>query len=300
MDRDGVGKTVSVDLIAEIGSAHMGDKGRALALIAAAAESGATTVKAQLFEPDGLWRHDDPRHAAVAPLCLPEAWLPDLKTACERAGVEFLCTPFSVRAVRVLAGLGVARMKVASGDLTYMPLLEAVGRTGLPVLLSTGFATVFEVHEALMALHGRQVSPQALWTGGPTRADIALLHCTGAYPELPACANLPRLDRLRRLFPHFRLGVSSHWREWWLDIAAVARGAMIIEKHFDLADGAGPEAGHSLLPDEFRTFARAVHDATAALIEISEGNFSEADAYARQHYRRDPSDWLRPIRYPDG
>ena len=260
-------------IIAEIGSNHVGDYERAKALVIAAARAGADIVKFQLFD-DNLWRANDPRHNAVKQYHLPYEWISELYRLCDLYNVEFLCTPFSPYAVQFL-NVYVKRWKVASGDLTFRPLLEYISATKKPVLLSCGFAYPKEIDEALKIL-------------GPR--DITLLHCSGGYPTKPEDADLTKLNILRKFF--LPIGLSSHVKQWWADLPAIGLGATVFEKHIDLADLSGPEAGHSLTPYEFEQFVVAVKDCEAAL--TPQGRFSDENLYARINYRRDPGDWLRP------
>jgi N,N'-diacetyllegionaminate synthase len=119
-----------VNIIAEVGSSHMRDKGRALELIALAASAGADTVKFQLFTADELWDKSSQNHAGTVRAELPPEWLGDLMDACAKHKVKFLCTPFSLPAVELLEYHQVEAYKIASGDLTYLPLIEAIGKTG--------------------------------------------------------------------------------------------------------------------------------------------------------------------------
>ena len=274
-----------VEMIAEVSSNHMGKLDRALMLIEAAAVAGADTVKFQYFHAETLWRENDPRYHTTLPLSMPPAWIPRLQQQCSDQGVSFLCTPFSEEAVLCLQDHGVTRYKVASGDITYFPMLQRIAQTGQPVILSTGFASYLEISRALDILDPR----------GERNKDITLLHCTGGYPTKPEDMALRRILSLGEEF-WCPVGLSSHWREWYLDLIGVAYGVVCIEKHFDL-DGAGIEAGHSLFPMEFRSLVEAVKKAHDAVGDrwINEGTMSQDDLYARINYRRDESDWLRPV-----
>lgn len=272
-----------VEIIAETGSNHNGNLVRALDLITAAARCGAHTVKFQLFD-DQLWRENDPRHNSIKPLIVPPNWIPILQSRCIAEGVKFLCTPFSIKALDILEFYNVKRYKISSGDITYKPLIALIGTLNKPVILSTGFSTMAEINQALDWLSCGEHIPQ-----------ITLLHCVGGYPTLPADANLRRIQDLREEFG-LPVGVSSHYKQWWLDVAVVMLGAVVIEKHFDLYNGqdAGVEAGHSLLPAELADLVNAVEDVKLGL-DMPDG-FCKVDQEARLNARRDPSDWSRPIR----
>ena len=150
-----------IQIIAEIGSSHNGSLDTARNLIESAAKAGADWAKFQLFSGDDLWHPSDPRLATTRRVALPEAWLPELMRCCDAAKIRFLCTPFSVRAVTVLEDWGVSAYKIASGDVTFIPLLEAVAKTRKPVFLSVGGADWNEIDRAVDILDG----------------ELTLLHC---------------------------------------------------------------------------------------------------------------------------
>ena len=271
---------MNVEVIAEIGSNHNGSLERAFELIRQADMAGVDTVKFQLFTADELWDKEDPRHATTQTVALPKEWLPELKEYTESFGMEFLCTPFSPRGVDVLENLGVKRYKISSGDLTYKALLSAVRETERPVLLSVGFSTKAERIWAIQRLRYDDAE-----------SPITLLHCTGGYPTEITDANLGNIITLSDEFPDLPIGLSSHWKEWWLDISMIHL-ISVVEKHFDLDDGNGVEAAHSLTTTEMGFFTSAVLDAVSAF--DSTPGFSEPDLYARKNYRRNPVDNLRP------
>lgn len=273
----------NVEIVAECGSNHNGNLQRALDLITLAAYRGADTAKFQLFD-NHLWRKDDPRSITTKSLALPAEWIPKLQIHCQLNGVNFLCTPFSIEALKILEFYDVKRYKIASGDITYKPLISLIGGLCKPIILSTGFSTMLEIDQALNWLNQRGPNPK-----------ITLLHCVGGYPTLPADANLFRIQSLKEEFG-LPVGVSSHYKQWWLDVAAVMLGAVMIEKHFDLYEGkdVGVEGGHSLLPSELSDLVNAVEDVRLALTTPEREGFCKVDQDARQNARRDPSDWLRP------
>ena len=159
--------------IAEIGSNYFTNGKtieRAFLLIEAAARSGATDVKFQLFEAGTLYR-DPPDD--VAGIQLPRQWVPDLHGKCKEVGVNFLCTPFDLGGVSFLNEF-VNEWKIASWDITYVPLLESISKTKKPVILSTAAATIQEIELALSYLR-----PNQNLTG------ITLMHCHSSYPTPP-------------------------------------------------------------------------------------------------------------------
>lgn len=254
--------------IAEIGSNHDGDLGRALALVDAAAGAGADCVKFQSFRaatlcarrwpgPDGRWR-PAPAFPVLERLEVPTAWHARLAEHAAARGVAFLSTPFDEATARLLVSLDVAAMKVASGDLTHLPLLRLIGSFGRPVLLSTGLATDDEIALALRALDEGAATPAR-------RPPVVLLHCVSLYPLRPDDANLRVLPALaaRHGCP---IGWSDHSPGHTLALGAVALGACVIEKHLtDDRRRQGPDHPYAMEPDEFRAMVAAIRELEAGL-----------------------------------
>ncbi len=158
-----------------------------------------------------------------------------LKRHCDDAGIEFLSTPGDLSSLKFLVEeCGVRRIKIGSDDLTYDPLLEAAEKTGLPLIISTGMASINEV---VTALHKFRPS-----TG------ITLLHCVSSYPCVFEDANLRVISTFQRRFSG-KIGYSDHCAGYLASIAAVALGAVVIEKHFELRDHKGPD--HDVSVNEF-------------------------------------------------
>jgi len=227
-----------IEIIAEAGVNHDGSLANALLLVDEAKAAGANIVKFQMFSAKKL------RRPELAPLELTRSEFEVIKEECDGLGIEFLCTPFDVDAVRFLAELGVKRMKVSSGCLRNYEILEAVRRTGLPVILSTGMATHSEASAAEVFLKG---------AGG---VPLTVLHCCSAYPAPPQDVNLLAMRRLCSPY-----GYSDHTKGITAAIAAAALGASIIEKHLTLdCRAAGPDHAASIEPDEFRAMVKAIRE----------------------------------------
>lgn len=250
-----------MNIIAEVGSVHDGSLGNALCLIRVAAECGADAVKFQTHiaaaetlpdAPCPPYFKGEPRYAYFERTGFsPEQWA-QLKAECETVGIEFLSSPFSEEAVALLDKLGVARYKVPSGEITNIPLLDAVGRTGKPVLLSSGMSTWLELDEAvatIRAYHSR----------------LALLQCTTQYPCPPERVGLNVLAEMRARYD-LPVGLSDHTLTNEAAFAAVALGAAVIEKHLTFSRRMyGSDAPHSLEPAEFADLARGVRAVEAML-----------------------------------
>ncbi|MFC2075733.1 N-acetylneuraminate synthase family protein [candidate division KSB1 bacterium] len=250
-------------IIAEIGSNHDGSLDTALKHIEAAADCGADAVKFQLFDALGHTARkklddsgnlvDQPIFSFVENITLPEEWLPALKAESEKRGLAFLCSAFDVDKVNRLEELGVTAHKVASGDLTHLPLLRYMAGKGKPVILSTGMAYLGEVAEAVEALSPAREIP------------LVLLHCVSTYPSSYGDANLWAMVTLQKAFG-FPVGLSDHSPGHTLPLGAIALGASIIEKHvtFD-RELTGPDHSYALLFDEFERMVAEVRNLETAL-----------------------------------
>jgi N-acetylneuraminate synthase/N,N'-diacetyllegionaminate synthase len=255
-------------VIAEIGSNHDGSLERALALIDAAAAAGADAVKFQSFRaatllarrwptPDGGWQ-PAPAYPILERLELPEAWHVPLRDRAAACRVAFLSTAFDEGRAGLLAALGVPAMKVASGDLTYLPLLRRIGAFGRPVLLSTGHAAPEEIGAALAAIEEGA-------GGCARRPPVVLLHCVSAYPLRPEAANLRAIPALRARWG-CPVGWSDHSPGATLALGAVALGACVVEKHLtDDRRRPGPDHPFAMEPSELRAMVDAIRELEAAL-----------------------------------
>lgn len=272
-------------IIAEAGVNHSGSLETALALVDAAADAGADIVKFQTFNANSLAGKSarkadyqqrttdaaESQQAMLKRLELPHAAHPPLIARAKERGIEFLSTPFDHQSLNFLLTLGLPRIKIGSGDLTNAPLLHAIARADMPLILSTGMATLIEVEEALGVLaHGyaRSNTPpglagfRAAWREGESRKRLAervsLLHCTTEYPCPPEDVNLAAMQTMRTAF-QLPVGYSDHTDGIEISLAAVAMGATIIEKHLTLDRNAeGPDHAASLEPGDFKRMVTAI------------------------------------------
>lgn len=262
-----IGDGAPVFIVAEAGVNHNGDPALAGQLIDVAAAAGADAVKFQTFRSAALVTRDAPkaayqREAAVsgesqqAMLARLELSLEihaELKQRCAKRGVLFFSTPFDERSADALEALGVALFKVPSGELTNHPFLRHVAAKGKPVILSTGMSTLDEVTAGVDVIRAAGAPP------------LALLHCVSAYPAPPADMNLRAMDTLRARFA-CPVGLSDHTLGIAVALAAVARGASIVEKHLTLdKELPGPDHRASLDPAELGDLVRAIRAVEAAL-----------------------------------
>lgn len=257
-----------VFVIAEAGVNHNGDLALALKLCDAALAAGADAVKFQTFRAEDLVLPGAPtaqyqtrqtgeqdQFAMLRKLELSLDQHRAVKAHCEAIGIEFFSTPFSLAAVDELVALGVRRIKLPSGELTHRALVEHAAATRLPLLVSTGMATLEETREALQWV--------AAARGG--LEGVTLLHCTSAYPASDEALNLRAIATMAR-----ELGVPIGYSDHSLGIdaapAAVALGATVIEKHLTLdCTLPGPDHAASLEPAEFGQMVRGIRRVSAML-----------------------------------
>ncbi|HEY1259699.1 MAG TPA: N-acetylneuraminate synthase [Stellaceae bacterium] len=282
-------------VIAEAGVNHNGSLDLALQLIDVAAAAGADAVKFQTFNADDLVTRDAPKAAyqqrnmdggassssqydMLRRLQLDRAAHDALRRHCAEQGVEFMSTAFDLRSLDLLCEVGIKRLKVGSGEITNGPLLLAMARRHVPVILSTGMSTLEEIHAALGVLAfgfiGTAEKPSeaafdAAFTAAEGQAALArlvtILHCTTEYPAPYEDVNLRALDTLRESFG-CSVGLSDHSPGIAIPIAAVARGASTIEKHFTLDRALpGPDHAASLTPQELRDMIAGIRAVEAAI-----------------------------------
>jgi N-acetylneuraminate synthase/N,N'-diacetyllegionaminate synthase len=184
---------------------------------------------------------------------LPREWLPELKAHAESAGLVFLCTAFDEDTADALDALGLCAFKIASYEMSHLPLLRCVARKGKPILLSTGTAYLGEVDEAIQTIYAED------------NRQVILLHCTASYPARAESANLAAMVSMARAFD-VPVGYSDHTIGTTVPIAAATLGAACLEKHFTLDRALpGPDHSFALEADELAFMVRAVRDAEAAL-----------------------------------
>jgi N-acetylneuraminate synthase/N,N'-diacetyllegionaminate synthase len=259
-----IGSGSRVFVIAEIGINHDGSETQAERLIDAAAESGADAVKFQSFRVDRLLIPSRDRYAqqmdggesAYQMLRRCElSWADQekLKKHADERGVLFLSTPFDVESADFLDSLGVPAFKIASADITHVPLLRHVASKGKPIILSTGMSFLSEVADALWNLKSAGAR------------EIILMHCVSAYPASPQHMNLRALQTLESYF-ELSVGLSDHSEGILLPLIAVALGAVIIEKHFTLDKTApGPDHRASVDPADLKQLVKNLRDVEASL-----------------------------------
>jgi len=269
-------------IVAEMSANHNQDFEQAVKILEAAKEAGADALKLQTYTSDSLTIDCDNEYFRIKGTLwegrtlyelyneayTPWEWQPKLKEIADSLGLDLFSTPFDETAVDFLEKMNVPAHKIASFETVDLPLLRRIARTGKPVIMSTGMATLAEIDEAVRTIKE---------AGGN---QLALLKCTSAYPAPPEEMNLQTIPDLAETFG-VPAGLSDHTLGIAVPIAAVALGACIIEKHFTLSRAVpGPDTTFSLEPQEFKAMVDAVRTVEKALGEVHY-DVSENEAKSR-------------------
>jgi len=262
-------------IVAELSANHKGSLDHALAVVDAAAAAGAHVLKLQTYTADTItldvdrpeFRIDTPGslwqgrtlHELYQEGSTPWEWHAPIAERCHDRGLEWFSSPFDFTAVDLLEELDAPAYKIASFEIVDIPLIRRVARTGRPVVISTGMATLEEIDAAVTA--AREAGC----------ADLVLLQCTSTYPATPENSNLATIPHLARAFD-CPVGLSDHTLGIGVPLAAVGLGAVLIEKHvtLDRSDG-GLDAAFSLEPDELRDLVEGSELAWQAVGEVRYG-----------------------------
>ncbi len=262
-------------IIAEMSGNHNQSLDRAIQIVDAAAKNGANAIKLQTYTADtltidcreneffigdksSLW-YGKSLYELYQEAYTPWEWHKPIMEHCRKRGLICFSSPFDFTAVDFLEKLDVPAYKIASPELVDIPLIKKVGKTGKPVIMSTGMATENEIMEAV----------EAVCSAGCK--NLILLKCTTSYPASPEQSNLKTLPDLREKFK-VETGISDHTMGTAVAIAAVALGAMVIEKHFTLkrSDG-GPDSAFSMEPQELKTLVQDTKSAWLAIGKVHYG-----------------------------
>ena len=283
-----IGLTHEPLIIAEMSGNHNRSLERALAIVKAAAESGAHAVKLQTYTPDTMTIDLDEREFHISDSTslwagtslyklygeayTPWDWHKPIMDRARELGMFAFSTPFDDSAVDFLESLGVPCYKIASFENTDLPLIRRVARTGKPMIIATGMATAAELDETVRA--GRAAGC----------SDLVLLKCTSTYPATAENSNILSIPHMREMFD-CEVGLSDHTMGVGVSVAAVAHGATVIEKHFTLsrADG-GVDSAFSMEPAEMAQLVAETQRAWQSLGRVSYGP-SGAEVKSLQ-YRR--------------
>src|SRR6266436_4741900 len=271
IDNRNIGPDFLPYIIAEIGANHNGSVDDGKRLINAAIDAGASAIKLQCYTADKLTFRGDGEefkimegpwkgqtlHDLYKKAESPRGLVKELLLYGQTRDKTIFSSVFTLEDVEFLAELGVPAFKIASFELTDLPLIQEVAKTDLPTIISTGMGSTEEIIDSINAFNYFSVKPE----------NLTLLHCVSSYPALPREANLPALGPLSTLGEGCHVvGLSDHSLGVGIASAAVAFGASIIEKHFTLdRSSGGPDSGFSLEPHEFSLLVRTCNETWQAI-----------------------------------
>ncbi|MEQ8553618.1 MAG: pseudaminic acid synthase [Cyclobacteriaceae bacterium] len=304
-------------IIAELSANHNNDFDLAKKTIKAMADAGADAVKVQTYTADsltlnidneyfgprkeGLWKGKKP-YELFQEGSMPYEWQPKLKQIAEDLGMVFFSSPFDLEGVDFLESIGVSMYKIASLEITDIPLIRHIASKNKPIIISTGVADLSDIQLAINTCRNEGNN------------DITLLKCTSEYPAPIELANLRTIPNMAETFG-VSVGLSDHTPGATVPIAAVALGATVIEKHFILDRSlGGPDSTFSMEPREFADMVKGVREADMALghvnYELSEknklrrrslfasDNIKKGDKFSHKNVKSvRPGHGLHPIHY---
>jgi len=270
-------------IIAEISANHNQNFDEAVKLIRTIKDCGADAVKLQTYTPDTITLNSRKEYFRVGKGTIwegknlyelygeaytPWDWQPKLKKVADELKIDLFSSPFDPTSIEFLEQMDVPAYKIASFEVTDIPLIRRVARTRKPIIMSTGMATLAEIDEAVTAIRGEG------------NEQLALLKCTSSYPASPDEMNLKTIPHLAEAFG-VPAGLSDHTLGISVPVAAVALGAAIIEKHITHSRATpGPDSAFSLEPAEFKAMVEAVRITEKALGSVYYG-VSEKEAKSR-------------------
>ncbi len=266
-----IGESNPAYIIAEMSANHAGSIERAKEIIHIAKECGADCIKIQTYTPDtmtldcdneyfgiteGTWKGEN-LYKLYEKAYTPWEWQKELKDEADHIGIDFFSTPFDKTSVDFLESINIDFYKIASFELTDLPLLEYVAAKGKPMIVSTGMGTLDEIKEAVKVIEEQGNN------------QIALLKCSSAYPSISDHMNLKTISNMKDIF-QVPVGLSDHSMGSVGAVTAVALGANIIEKHFCISRKIeNPDASFSMEPDEFRKMVEDIRNAEKAIGKVS-------------------------------
>lgn len=273
-----------VFVIAELSANHNNDIDTALKTIEAAAESGADAIKVQTYTADslaldvdneffgpkkeGLWKGVRP-YDLYKEASLPYEWHPILQKKAKEVGLVFFSSPFDIEGVDFLETLNVPLYKIASFEITDIPLISYAASKQKPMIISTGVAELEDIELAIKACY--EVGNK----------DITLLKCTSQYPAKISDANLATMVDMQKRF-NLNIGLSDHTMGYIVPVTAVSLGAKVVEKHFILDRGiGGADSSFSMEPEEFKLMVDNIRLVESALGEVTYSK-TDSDKYKRR------------------
>lgn len=246
-------------VIAEIGSNHDQSKDKAFRMIDLAAEAGAHAAKFQLFQADKMYPAGTKMHDIFRSIQLDSGWLKDLAARCDEAGIHFMASPFDEQSADKLEAVGVPAYKIASSETAKPGLLSHIASFGKPVIISTGMCDMVDIHDAV------QICRRA------GNENVILLQCGAMYPIPPEHVHLRVMDTFASLYG-CPVGFSDHTTGMAAAVAAVGRGASVIEKHITLdRNSDGPDHFFAMQPEELVTYISMINEAHTCLGSAEKG-----------------------------
>lgn len=258
---------MNVYIIAEIGINFNGSLENCLKMVDASIDAGCHAAKFQFFTANGMyplsagkldWKDADKEYSydiyeAVKTFELPPEWLDTIIPYCQSKNIDFMASVFDIKGLNYLVNKGMKVIKLSSYTITHIPLIEAAAKTGLPIMMSTGGATITETEEAVRCVQ-------------KYHNDLTLLHCSIKYPTALDEVNMGVLDTLKSAFPEVAIGYSDHTFEVSnAPVQAVYLGATVIEKHITLDKKMdGPDHFFALEPDELSKMVKDINEARFA------------------------------------
>ena len=268
-----IGEGAPAFIIAEMSGNHAGSIDNALKIVKAAKEAGADCIKIQTYTADtitidcdneyfgigdGTWKGEN-LYRLYQKAYTPWEWQPAIFEEAKKVGLEFFSTPFDFSSVDFLEDMGVGFYKIASFELVDIPLIRYVAKTGKPIIMSTGMATLEEIEEAVEAVKACG------------NENLALLRCASAYPAITDEMNLRTMTDMKERFG-VPVGLSDHSMGAVGAVVSVALGGNIIEKHFCLSrEIENPDSSFSMEPAEFEAMVRDIRQAELSIGRVSYG-----------------------------
>ena len=252
-----------VQIISEIGINHDGSLDKAIEMIEVSSRCGVDICKFQFLIAEEMYSKNAgtytnsagsfPIYDVIKKHEMPEEWIPELKSVCDKNQVDFLMTVCDLKGLQTVLKYEPTMLKIASSEINYLPLFQEIGKLETPLIFSSAGATLGDIEEALEAL-------------GRTK-DVCLMHCNGKYPTPPEGANMNVLKTFNYAFPDLAIGYSDHTGDpVAAPIAAVSLGAKVIEKHFTLdKNSPGPDHSFAVDPQGLRDLVERVRSAEKAV-----------------------------------
>lgn len=292
-----IGTGVRPMIVAEMSGNHNEDLNKAIAIVRAAAASGADAIKLQTYTPDTLtidsrrpeffiedstsvW-HGRRLWDLYAEAHTPWEWHETIFEVARSEGLACISTAFDHKSLEFLLSIGVDAIKISSFELIHIPLIEQAARSNKPLLLSTGMATVEEINEAVAVIRDNGCD------------QFVLLKCTSAYPSIEKDANILTINDMRQRYG-CEVGLSDHTISPYAALASTAHGAVLIEKHFTIARSeGGVDSSFSIEPSELYELVKGTELVWQSLGDVWYGSLSTEDVSLRER----PSIYVvRPIR----